>query len=159
MVEQQSTWTGRTAAKQRERTRAVPRLPSIRSRIHPLEWISGAPAATAIILLGISGLAYLLQVNQASWLEFRLTRQAALQTQLNARRAVLLVRRDALLAEHHIDLVATTKLHMERPSLDTALWLRVSVPRTTPHAIRAPAVSTGPLTWMSTAVHDIGASL
>jgi len=102
---------------------------------------------------------YLIQVNQGATIDFQLGQARALLVQGNAENARLLATRDSLVAESRISFVATTKLHMRLPSLDSALWLSVPVPAIIPTAPREPVVRTSPLVWLESAVRTVRDSL
>lgn len=160
-MERPNTWN-RTAEvlPRRKAERTKPRAyPKVSLGIHPRQWVLEYPAAVATVLLCVSLLVYLLQVNQASWLQFNLTQASVTQSRLNAVNAHLLVQKDALLAESRIDSIATTKLHMEHPSLSTAIWLHVRIPPTVPAAPHQPAIQSSPLSWMENAITTVGDSL
>lgn len=162
MIGRQRTWSrGATLPRRTHRVRWDQRLGRIRIpfNVHPLRWARGSPVPFATVLLSLAVLIYLFQVNKASWLEFNLNQTTIQQTKLNAITAHLLVQKDALLAESRIDAVASSKLHMRHPSLNSALWLKVSVPATVPRIPPSRRVSTGPLDWMRHAVQTIRESL
>ncbi|GEM_PF-4018071 len=144
----------------RARSRQTRRLRlGVVPRFNPIAWALGYPVALATVLISVAALTYLLQVNEASWLQFDLNNASVQQSQLNATNALLLVQKDRLLAEQRIDTIATTKLKMQHPSLDTALWLQVTIRQRPPTVPREPVVRTGPLVWMRHAVSVIENSL
>lgn len=160
MVEQQSTWQGQAIRAQpspRQRTLHLT-LPA-RFEVHPLRLVLRYRVASATVLLSAALLMYLFQVNQGAWIDFRLSQAGANQNQKNAVIAGLLAQKDKLLSASRVDTMATSRFHMRRPSLNSALWLTVRLPDVQPAMKREPVVATGPLVWLHHAVDAIGDSL
>jgi cell division protein FtsL len=130
---------------------------STRIAVNPVRLPANYRLAASTILMSLAVLMYLLQVNHGAWIDFQLGKASGEETLLNARIAQLLVEKDRLLAASRIDTLATSKLHMRQPSLNSALWLRVRLPARFPTAKHEPSLQTGPLVWLrhaATVVRD-----
>ncbi len=113
----------------------------------------------ATLLVSFAVILYLVQANASTAMQMELNQIRADRSQLNAVNAQLLVQADGLKAEHRINSLATTKLHMQSPSLASALWLTVTVKPKTPRMPAPPRLQTGPLNWMETTWQEIRDSL
>lgn len=158
MVEQQTTWAGRGASA-RTQTRTRTRAARIGVEIHPIQWLLNYQAAMIVALLTLAVFVFVLRVNGGAFTNFNLNNDKAQLTVNNAKIATLWAQRDSLLAESRIDAIATTRLHMLRPSLNSALWLTVYVPSANPRPPVEPRIATGPLVWMRSASRAIEDSL
>jgi cell division protein FtsL len=153
MIQEQTAWNPRLAAAPPRARRTY--SPTFPIEIHPLRLILSYRLASATVLMSMAVLMYLLQVNQGAWIDFRLEQAGSQATQLNARLAQLLAERDRLMAASRIDTVAATRLHMQQPSLNSAVWLTVRLPRDIPTPSHEPQVRTGPLEWLRRAIVEI----
>ncbi|HZT97939.1 MAG TPA: cell division protein FtsL [Chloroflexota bacterium] len=142
------------APRVRRRALALPRI-----RVEPLALARQNPLVAATLLVSLALILYLVQANTATAMQIQLNQMRAARSQLSAVNAQLLVQADRLVAEHRIETLATTRLGMRPPSLNSALWLTVRVPEDRPRLPRPPRVTTQPLDWMERAWQLIHASL
>lgn len=164
MLQRQSTWTASRGVRARRHSRRLPvvRIPSIsniRAEINPIGLIRSYPLVIPTILLALSALMYMLQVNEGQLLDLRLQSAQSQQAQQNGIYAQLAVQMDKILSCNHICPMARNKLDMARPGLRDQIGISVRIPRSLPRLPRQPVIHTGALWWMDQALKAVEGSL
>jgi cell division protein FtsL len=118
----------------------------------------------AMSLVAFAALLYLVQASQASVLEYNIAELQAQQVQLQATNADLHAQVTALQSPTRIDLLARNQLHMTKPDISTAIWVRPVMPRiTSPRPLNADLVeaqrASQPLAWLQHLVTFVKLSL
>ena len=155
--ERTNRWVRSTAqSSSRSRVAALPQLriaspARLIDNVHPILWLRTYPLVLPVMLLAVSGLVYMLQVNEADSLNFTLS-QLQYQQMLNSGRyATLAAEYDSLTSCQRVCTEATAKLGMTHADLTQALWITVQLPRHTLRIPTEPTYQTGPKTWIQSA--------
>jgi hypothetical protein len=115
-------------------------------------------------LLATAALLYLAQASQESVLQFNIEALQNQSVQLAGKNADLHATATDLQSTPRIDQAATTRFHMTRQDLSTAIWVWPVLPRVrTPRALDADTVAAAgrsqPLSWMEHALTVVRESL
>ena len=107
----------------------------------------------AMSLVAFAALLYLVQASQASVLEYNIAELQTEQVQLQATNADLHAQVTALQSPTRIDLFARNQMHMTKPDISTAIWVRPVLPRiVSPRPLNADLVdaqhASEPLAWL-----------
>jgi cell division protein FtsL len=118
----------------------------------------------AMCFFALALLFYLAQASQASVIQFNIADLQAQQQQLQINNANLHAQAAALQTAGRIDQAATTQLHMVKPDLGAAIWVRVQIPRVVPYRAQnadtlAAQRQSEPLAWLSNAFSAVKSSL
>jgi cell division protein FtsL len=140
--------------------------PAIAGRIHLLAFLQRSvllQLMLAMALIAFAALIYLNQAGKESVLQLSISDLQRQQIQLNMRNGNLYAEATSLQGLARIETLATTQLHMIRPSQGSLTWIRPIVPRVAPlppdTAGAAAQQRSQPLAWMQHAVQFLAAQL
>lgn len=118
----------------------------------------------AMSFVALAALLYMAQASQVSVQQINISELQSDRVQLTSDNASLRATTTDLQSLPRIDAVATSRLHMTKPDLSTAIWVspvvpRVPVPHTAGGDVAAAQRQSEPLTWLEHFVSMIQASL